>query len=122
MKTAPGLGLLLIAVVAFPAGAIHYDVASCAELGNIDNATVTSLTIINSPFECDSYTRFPVLVDLILKFDSTSTAPAALVLTNFALQVKGTLTVDPDVVFQGVTEQVSVKCVLHQCRFFIGRK
>ena len=96
-----GLGLALIVA---SVSAIDYEVASCAELADIDDTTVTSLTITSSTFECDSYTRFRVRNDMVLKSD------AAVNFSNFALKVLGTLTVEPDVTFRGVTEQVSCYC------------
>lgn len=108
MKTAfYGLGL---ATVVISAGAVHYDVASCVELESIDDTTVTSLTILSTPFECDSYLRFRVRNNMTMKSDS------AVVFTNFALKVLGTLIVEPDVTFQNITEQVSLLC----CRGLIS--
>lgn len=99
MKTAFfGLGL---AVIAASVNGMDYEVASCAELADIDDTTVTSLTITSSPFLCDSYTRFRVRNDMVLKSDS------AVEFSNFALKVLGTLTVEPDVTFQDVTEQMT---------------
>lgn len=95
-------GLGLAAAVA-SANAIHYHVASCAELKAIDDGAVSALTITRSDFECDTYTRFRVRNDMTLKSDW-----AAVIFTNFALKVLGDLTVEPDVTFQNVTEQVSV--------------
>ena len=98
MKTSfLGLGM---AVVVASVNAMDYEVASCAELAGIDDNTVTSLTITSTPFECDSYTRFPVRNDMVLKSD------AAVEFSNFALKVLGTLTVEPEVTFGGVTRQV----------------
>lgn len=100
MKTAFfGLGL---AAIAGSVNGIDYEVAACAELADVDDTTVTSLTITSTPFQCDSYTRFRVRNDMLLKSDSP------VVFSNFALKVLGTLTVEPDVTFQDVTEQVSV--------------
>ena len=87
-----GLGLALIVA---SVSAIDYEVASCAELADIDDTTVTSLTITSSTFECDSYTRFRVRNDMVLKSD------AAVNFSNFALKVLGTLTVESDVTFRG---------------------
>ena len=93
-------GLGLAAVVA-SVTAIEFNVASCADLEEIDDTTVTSLTITSTPFACDSYTRFRVRNDMVLKSDS------AVEFSNFALKVLGTLKVEPDVTFQDVTDQVS---------------
>ena len=101
MKTAFfGLGL---AVVVASVNAMDYEVSSCAELADIDDTTVSSLTITSTPFECESYTRFRVRNNMVLKSD------AAVEFSNFALKVLGTLTVEPAVTFQDVTEQVSKK-------------
>ncbi|CAM9270131.1 unnamed protein product, partial [Laminaria digitata] len=99
MKTA-FFALGLAAVTASVKG-IDYEVASCAELKDIDDTTVTSVTITSTPFECDSYTRFRVRNSMVLKSDSP------VEFTNFALKVLGTLTVEPDVTFQDVTEQTT---------------
>lgn len=96
-----GFGL---AAVAASVNAVDYEVASCAELADIDDTTVTSLTITSSDFACDSYTRFRVRNDMVLKADSE------VVFSNFALKVLGTLTVEPNVTFQDVVEQVSTVC------------
>ena len=96
----------LVALVAATAAAVNgveYDVASCAELQDIDRSTVTSITITSSPIVCDSYTRFRVRNDLVIKSDSP------VVFSNFALRVQGNLIVEPDVTFKDVTEQVSQK-------------
>lgn len=101
MKTA-FVGLGLAAVVA-SANAVNYDVASCAELADVDHSTVTSLTITSVYFECDFYTRFPVHNNMTLRSDT------AVVFINFALEVLGNLVVAPDVTFRDVTEQVRDK-------------
>ena len=110
MKTA-FLGLGLAAFAALVNG-VDYEVASCAELSGVDDATITSLTITSSDFECDSYTRFRVRNDMTLKSDSP------VVFTNFALKVLSDLTVlvEPDVTFQNATEQVYI--VVHDCDFY----
>lgn len=105
MKTS-FVGLGLAAVAASSVNAVKYDVATCAELADIDDATVTTLNIISEYFECDSYTRFQVHNDMTLRSDR-----AALVFINFALEVLGDLIVVPDVTFRDVTEQVSAKCI-----------
>lgn len=96
-----GLGL---AVVATAVNAIRYDVASCAELADIDSTTVTSLNITSEYFECESYTRFPVHNNMTVWSDTS------VVFINFALEVLGSLTVAPDVTFRDIKEQVSAKC------------
>lgn len=100
MKTTTVLGLCLAAIAVALVDAIHYHVASCAELEGIDDGTITSLTITRRDFECDEYTRFRVRNDMTLKSDSP------VIFTNFALKVLGDLTVEPDVTFQSVTGQV----------------
>ena len=102
MKTA--FFRLALAIGAASVNGIDYEVASCAELADIDETTVTSLTITSAYFECDYYARFQVHNDMILRSDT------AVVFINFALKVLGNLTVSPDVTFVDVTEQVSAKC------------
>ncbi len=59
------------------------------------------LTIDTSTFSCDEYTRFRVRNTMTLK----ASVPAV-EFSNFSLKVLGELTVEPDVVFSGVVEQV----------------
>lgn len=94
------VGLLAVDLVASAYG-VDYEVASCAELAGVDDSTVTSLTVTSTPIECDSYTRFPVRNDMTIKSDL-----AGVVFSNFALEVLGSLTVEPDVIFYSVTDQV----------------
>ena len=62
----------------------------------------TSLVIKASPFVCDEYTRFRVRNGMTL----AATVPEVL-FSNFSLKVVGgDLTVEPDVVFNDVLEQV----------------
>ncbi|CBJ25812.1 asn/thr-rich large protein family protein [Ectocarpus siliculosus] len=99
MKT---VSLTLIAsLLAAPAAAVEYTVATCADLADVDDTQVTSLTIDASTFACDEYTRFRVRNAMTLK----ATVPAV-EFGNFSLKVLGELTVEPDVMFNGVVDQV----------------
>ncbi|CAM9305642.1 unnamed protein product, partial [Ectocarpus fasciculatus] len=88
-------------LLAAPAAAVEYTVATCADLADVDDAQVTGLTIDTSTFACDEYTRFPVRNAMALK----ATVPAV-EFGNFSLKVLGELTVEPDVTFNGVVDQV----------------
>lgn len=80
---------------------INYNVASCADLAAVDDTTVTSLTITSSPIACEEYTRFRVRNTMTL-----SSTLAEVEFDNVAMKVLGELTVEPDVIFKGVTSQV----------------
>lgn len=92
------------------ANAIDFTVASCDDLASVDDNTVTSLTITTNPFKCEEYTRFRVRNSMVLQ----ATSPEV-VFSNFALKVTGNLTVEPDVVFVDVFEQVS------WCKMYFSR-
>ena len=90
------------AILASTANAVEYTVAACADLADVDDTAITSLVITASPFECDEYTRFRVRNGMTL----TATVPEV-VFSKFSLKVvAGNLTVEPDVVFTGVVEEV----------------
>ena len=99
MKTASPLALIA-ALLAAPATAVEYTVKTCAELADVDDTLVTVLTIDSGTFGCDEYTRFRVRNTMTLK----ATGPVEFV--NFSLKVLGKLTVEPDVAFVGVVDQV----------------
>ena len=92
---------LVSALLTTPAVAVEYMVSSCAELADVDDTLATVLTIDASTFACDEYTRFRVRNTMILKATGTAVA-----FSNFSLKVLGELTVEPDVAFTGVVEQV----------------
>ncbi|CBN76928.1 asn/thr-rich large protein family protein [Ectocarpus siliculosus] len=92
---------LIAGLLAAPAAAVEYTVATCADLADVDDTQVTGLTIDTSTFACDEYTRFPVRNSMTLK-----ATVAAVEFGNFSLKVLGELTVEPDVTFNGVVDQV----------------
>lgn len=94
----------IAAILAVPAAAVEYTVTTCAELADIDDTSVTALTIGSSTFACDEYTRFRVRNTMTLK----ATVPEV-EFGNFSLKVLGDLTVEPDVMFNGVVDQVRQK-------------
>lgn len=102
MKPASSLPLIA-AFLAAPATAIEYTVTTCGDLADVDDTLATGLTIDNSTFACDEYTRFRVRNTMSLK----ATVPAV-EFSNFSLKVLGELTVEPDVDFTGVVEQVHI--------------
>ena len=103
MKPASSFAFIA-ALLAAPAAAVEYTVKTCAELADVDDTLATILTIDSSTFGCDDYTRFRVRNVMTLK------SPVAEVeFVNFSLKVLGELTVEPDVTFAGVFEEVSVE-------------
>ena len=104
--------VVVSAVLASTASAVEYTVASCAELDEADDTAITSLVITASPFECDEYTRFRIRNGMTL----TATVPEV-VFSDFSLKVvAGNLTVEPDVVFTGVFEQVRNPLIMEPMR------
>lgn len=95
---------LLIALVAWctPVIAMEHEVSTCAELASVDGTTATTITITSSSIECDSYTRFVVRNTLVVKATATEVT-----FKNFAFKVYEALTVEPNVVFQDVVNEVS---------------
>ncbi|CAN0041719.1 unnamed protein product, partial [Ectocarpus sp. 8 AP-2014] len=91
----------ITSLLAAPAAAVEYTVTTCANLADVDDTRVTGLTIDTSTFACDEYTRFRVRNAMTLK----ATVPAV-EFGNFSLKVLGELTVEPDVTFKGVVDQV----------------
>lgn len=105
MKLATSLSLVAGLVVATaPASAVEYTVSRCADLADVDNNLATVLTIDSNTFVCDEYTRFRVRNAMTLK----ATGPAV-EFSNFSLKILGELTVEPDVVFTGVVDQVCTR-------------
>lgn len=88
--------LLLLAAVVSRAKAV--DVGSCSEFAAVDRKVVTEVTITSSDFSCDEYTRLAIRTDMVLK-----SSVGKVSFNNFALKVYGSLTVEPDVSFTGVT-------------------
>lgn len=82
------------------AGAV--DVGSCAEFAAVDRKVEREVTITTADFACAEYTRLSVRTDMVLK-----SSVGKVTFTNLALKVYGSLTVEPDVVFTGVTLVVS---------------
>lgn len=99
-KSSLALVAALLAVLS-PSAAIEYTVKTCAELADVDDTLVTSLVIDSSTFVCDEYTRFRVRNGMFLKATGSSVA-----FSNFAMKVLGELTVEPDVAFTGVNDEV----------------
>lgn len=102
MKTACLSIAFVSAILASTGAAVEHTVGSCADLADVDDTTITSLTITTSPFECDEYLRFRVRNSMTLE----ATVPEV-VFSNLSLKVLGNLTVDADVTFSDVLEQVS---------------
>ncbi|CAN0215543.1 unnamed protein product [Scytosiphon promiscuus] len=100
MKLACSLALIAT-LLAGPANAVEYTVQTCADLADVDDTLATLLTIDSSTFACDEYTRFRVRNTMTLKATGASVE-----FSNFSLKVLGGLTVEPDVTFTGVVEQV----------------
>lgn len=93
---------LIAAHSAAPAAAVEYTVKTCADLVDVEDTLVKVLTVATSTFACDEYTRFRVRGAVTLK----ANVPVV-EFVNFSLKVLGELTVEPNVVFSGVVEQVS---------------
>ena len=93
---------LIAAALASTVSAVEYAVKTCADLAGVDDTLVTGLTIESSTFDCDEYTRFRVRNTMSLK----ATVPTVQ-FSNFSLKVLGDLSVEPDVVFTGVEDEVS---------------
>ena len=100
MKPSSALAVFASLLTA-PAAAVEYTVSTCAELASVDDTLATGLTIDSSTFACDEYTRFRVRNTMTLKATGT-----AVDFSNFSLKVLGELTVEPDVTFTGVVQQV----------------
>lgn len=85
------------------ARAISISVSSCTELARMDPDVTTELTVTKDTLICEDYTRIRIKSGLVLM----STA-SKLTFSNVAFKVWGDLTVEPDVVFTGVSLVVSV--------------
>eukprot|EP00752_Nemacystus_decipiens_P009969 g8891.t1 len=108
MKPAPFVALVVGVLLAAPSAAVEYTVSTCADLADVDDTLATGLTIDSTTFACDEYTRFRVRNTMSLKATGT-----AVEFSNFSLKVLGELTVEPDVTFTGVVEQVKNGGVLY---------
>ena len=93
--------VLATAITAPFVGAV--DVGSCTEFAAVDRKTETEVTITNSDFACDEYTRVSIRSNMVLK---SSVGPVTF--SNFSLKIYGSLVVEPDVVFTGIVDVVSV--------------
>ncbi|CAM9827986.1 unnamed protein product [Pylaiella littoralis] len=102
MKPSSYLAFVAAIVLAAPATAIEYTVTTCADLADVDDTLATSLIVNSGTFACDEYTRFRVRNSMTLK----SSVAGEVEFGNFSLKVLGDLTVEPDVTFTGVVEQV----------------
>lgn len=87
------------------------DVGSCTEFAAVEREVETEVTITEADFACDEYTRLSIRSDMVLK-----SSVGKVTFTNFALKVYGSLTVEPDVVFTGVSLVVSVNLMQRSCR------
>lgn len=103
MKAAAVVSFAILACSVCTVKATAYEVASCADLASIDTSTITALTVTSSAFECSEYTNFHVRNTMTL----SATVPAV-TFSNFALEVLGELSVDMDVVFSNVYNQVGL--------------
>ncbi|CAB1113980.1 unnamed protein product [Ectocarpus sp. CCAP 1310/34] len=74
------------------------NVGSCTEFAAIDRKVETEVTITEADFACDEYTRLSIRSNMVLK-----SSVGKVTFSNFALKVYGSLTVEPDVVFTGVS-------------------
>lgn len=92
----------ICAAVARCTGAV--DVGSCAEFAAVDREVETEVTITNADITCDEYTRLSIRTDMVLK-----SSVGKVTFSNLSLKVWESLTVEPDVVFTGVTLAVSEK-------------
>lgn len=93
---------VLAATITLQAFANAVDVGTCAEFAAVDLTTETEVTITNADFTCDQYTRLSIKSDLVLTSSS-----GAVTFTNFSLKVVGSLVVEPDVIFTGISDVVS---------------
>lgn len=117
LKLSLALVAALLAVLPYDSTAIEYTVTTCTDLADVDDTLVTSLIIDSSTFACDEYTRFRVRNGMLLKATGPTVA-----FDNFAMKVLGELTVEPDVSFTGVNDEVreqhaSEICVAHCCAY-----
>lgn len=81
---------------------VTFTVSSCDELAAIDGSIATESFVTNDTISCDSYLRFVVRNETVLK----SSMPI-LTFSNMSFMVYGSLKVGPDVVLTGVSRQVS---------------
>ena len=91
-----------LVVIAVLPRALAVDVGSCVEFEAVDRKTETEVIITTADFQCDSYTRLSIRSEMVLK-----STVGAVTFSNLALKVYGSLTVEPDVTFTGITDVVS---------------
>eukprot|EP00904_Undaria_pinnatifida_P010188 jgi/Undpi1/629/HiC_scaffold_10.g04093.m1 len=90
----------LLAVFACCARAV--DVATCEQFAAVDLYTETEVTITTADFACDDYTRLTIRTEMVLK-----STVGKVTFSNLAFKVYGngvgSLTIEPDVVFTGIS-------------------
>ena len=101
MRFAKAFATSLVAIAALP-GSLAVDVGSCEEFEAVDRKTETEVTITAADFQCSSYTRLSIRSEMVLK-----STVGAVTFSNLALKIYGSLTVEPDVTFTGITDVVS---------------
>lgn len=89
-------------VAAFASSSCAVEVSTCEEFAAVDRKTETLVTITNADFACDEYTRLSIRTNMVLE-----STVGKVTFSNLALKVYGSLIVQPDVVFTGVTLVVS---------------
>ena len=92
----------VLAVIATLPRTLAVDVGSCVEFEAVDRSTETEVTITTADFQCDEYTRLSIRSEMVLK-----STVGAVTFSNLALKVYGSLTVEHDVTFTGITDVVS---------------
>ena len=78
------------------------NVGTCEQFAAVDRKTETEVTITTADFACDEYTRLSIRTAMVLK-----SSVGKVTFSNLALKVYGSLTVEPDVVFTGISLVVS---------------
>ena len=106
--------LLVVGIVASCARAV--DVGTCEQFAAVDRKTETEVTITAADFSCDDYTRLSIRTDMVLK-----STVGKVTFSNLCLKVYGSLTVEPDVVFNGVDLVVSPVHKLSRLSIFSQR-
>lgn len=90
------------------------EVGSCDEFEAVDRKTDTEVTITNADFACNNYKRLNIRSDMVLR-----SFVGAVTLSNLGLKIYGSLTVQPDMVFTGITDVVGF-CV--SCMIIAGKR
>ena len=101
MRVATAFATVLVALATLRQ-TLAVDVGSCEEFEAVDRKTETEVTITNADFQCDEYTRLSIRSEMVLK-----STVGAVTFSNLALKIYGSLTVEPDVTFTGITDVVS---------------